>query len=183
MCSNGMLTKLHGWTRASSAIIWTSIHLSPPKSNLLSAHPSSNEFFGLLSRLLPNTFSFGWSREDNLCYSNWELSLQGNAFWFKECRGYLPKDDDQDVWPIVRKKNWDLYKWYGDKEKDRIHISTCTRIEVAPMFALKSCQHSFLSWSHVNTLFASKPCQHSFLPWSHVNTSFIPQPCHHSSLS
>ena len=59
--------------------------------------PSLDELFGLFLRLPPDTFSFGQSKEDNLCYSYWELLLQSDAFWFKECKGYLPKDDDQDV--------------------------------------------------------------------------------------
>ena len=65
---------------------------------------SSDELFGRFSRLPPDTFGFGWSREDSFCYFYWELPLQGDALWFKECRGYLLKDDDQDVWTIVRKK-------------------------------------------------------------------------------
>ena len=32
-----------------------------------------------------------------------------------------------------------------------LHISTRTHIEVAPIFALRSCQHSSLPWSHDNT--------------------------------
>ena len=38
ICSRGMLTKLRGWIRASSTIIWTSTHLSPQGSNHLGAH-------------------------------------------------------------------------------------------------------------------------------------------------
>ena len=30
-------------------------------------------------------------------YSCVKLSLQSDALWFKECRGYLSKEDDQDV--------------------------------------------------------------------------------------
>ena len=51
-----------------------------------------------------------------------------------------------------------------------LHISTCTRIEVAPIFVLKSWQHSSLPWNHVNTSFAPKPSQCSSLSWSHDNT-------------
>ena len=38
MCSHRVLTKLQSWIRASFAIIWMSIHLSPPKSNHLDAY-------------------------------------------------------------------------------------------------------------------------------------------------
>ena len=38
MCSREVLTKLRRWIQASSAIIWMSIHLSPPKNNHLNAH-------------------------------------------------------------------------------------------------------------------------------------------------
>ena len=64
-----------------------------------------------------------------------------------------------------------------------LHISICTCIEVAPIFAPshvktsfapKPCQHL---WSHVKTSFAPKPCRHS---WSHVKTSFALKSCQHS---
>ena len=51
-----------------------------------------------------------------------------------------------------------------------IHISTCTRIEVAPIFAL----------NHVKTSFALKPRQHPSLIWSHDNTSYVLKSCQHS---
>ena len=39
------------------------------------------------------------------CYSYRELPLQDDALWFKECKGYLPEDDDQDVLASVREKH------------------------------------------------------------------------------
>ena len=74
-------------------------------------------------------------------------------------------------------------------EATTLHISTCTRIEVAPIFALshiktsfapKPCQHPSLPWSHDNTSFILKSCQHPSFPWSHDNTSFVLKPCQHS---
>ena len=53
---------------------------------------SSDELFKLFSRIPPNTFSFRRSRENSFYYSYWELPLQSDALWVKECRGYLPKD-------------------------------------------------------------------------------------------
>ena len=69
-------------------------HISDRPASGYYCRSSSNELFGYFLRLPPDTFSFGRSREDNLCYFYWKLPLQGDALWFKECRGYLPEDDD-----------------------------------------------------------------------------------------
>ena len=37
------------------------------------------------------------SRKNSINDSCWKLPLQSDAFQFKECRVYLPKDDDQNV--------------------------------------------------------------------------------------
>ena len=85
---------------------------------------SLNELFGRFSRLPPDIFGFGRPRKDSFCDPYWELPLQGNALWLEKCRGYLPKDDDQDVWAIVREKHLDLYWWYGGKEQGRVGMTT-----------------------------------------------------------
>ena len=36
-------------------------------------------------------------QENSFCHSYWELPLQSDAILLEECRGYLLKDDDQDV--------------------------------------------------------------------------------------
>ena len=50
-------------------------------------------FLGLSS----DTFGLGRSREDSLCYSYCELSLQSNAIRFEECMIHLSENDDEDV--------------------------------------------------------------------------------------
>ena len=59
--------------------------------------PSLDEFFGRLLGLSSDTISFGRSGKDCFSYTYWELLLQSNALQIKECRVYLPEDDDQDV--------------------------------------------------------------------------------------
>ena len=58
------------------------------------SRPSSDEFLGRLSGLPLNIAGLEGSGEDNLCDTYWELSLQSNAVWPKECRFHLSKDDD-----------------------------------------------------------------------------------------
>ena len=51
------------------------------------------------------------SGEDNLCDAYWELSLQSNVVWPKECRFHLSKDDDRMFKPQLG-KNIEIYVDY-----------------------------------------------------------------------
>ena len=80
-------------------------HASDQSASGRNCRTSSDELFGCFLRVPPNTTGFKWSKEDNFCHPHRKLPLQSDAFWFKECGGYLQKDDDQDVRATARKKH------------------------------------------------------------------------------
>ena len=59
--------------------------------------PSLNEFLGCFPGLSSDIFGLGRSREDNICYSYWELPLQSNAIRIEERKIHLSENDDKNV--------------------------------------------------------------------------------------
>ena len=90
-------------------------------------HPRMNfldELFGCLLRIPPDTPGTRWSGEDSFCYSYRKLSLQGDALWLEECNVNLSTDDDKNVWTIVGKECWSLYRWHGCEEQVGVRART-----------------------------------------------------------
>ena len=56
---------------------------------------SSDEFFGCLLGIPPDTPSTRRLGKYNFCYSCWKLSLQSDALWLEKRRINLSTDDDQ----------------------------------------------------------------------------------------
>ena len=64
--------------------------------------PPSNELPGCLPGLSSNTTGLKRSGENSVHDTRRKLPLYGDVFQFKECRIYLPKDDDQNVRTTTR---------------------------------------------------------------------------------